>query len=61
LLSILRTRSILLKAKNELVAICPTYLNTQLAKKFIDQLENAYNHSKYRVGNKLIKLPKIKD
>ena len=61
LLSILRTRSILMQTKSELIAICPKYLNTQLAKKFIDQLEETVDHCKYRVGHTLVKLPNPKD
>jgi hypothetical protein len=61
LLSVLRTRSILIQTKNELIASCPKYLNTQKAKKFIDQLEESVAQSKYFIGNKAIKIPKIKE
>jgi hypothetical protein len=59
-LSMLRTRAILLKTKDELTSICPNYLSTQLAKRFIDQLEQACNQSKYELNNALIKLPKLR-
>lgn len=61
LLSVLRTRSILVQTKNELIAICPRYLSTQKAKKFIDQLEERVAESKYFVGRASIKLPKARD
>jgi hypothetical protein len=61
LLSVLRTRSILIQTKNELIASCPKYLSTQKAKKFIDQLEESVAQSKYFIGNKAIKIPKIKE
>lgn len=61
LLSVLRTRSILIQTKNELIASCPRYLSTQKAKKFIDQLEESVAQSKYYIGNKVIKIPKIKE
>lgn len=61
LLSMLRSRAILLKTQEELVAISPKYLNTQQAKKFIDQLELSIEKSKYKVGGQWLKLPKIKD
>lgn len=61
LLSILRTRSIMLQVKNELISICPNYLNTSLAKKFIDQLEDSVEHSKYHVGRTTLKLPNPKE
>ena len=57
----LRSRAILLKTQEELVAISPKYLNTQQAKKFIDQLELSIEKSKYKVGSQWLKLPKIKD
>lgn len=59
-LSMLRTRAILLKTKDELTSICPNYLSTQLAKRFIDQLEQACNQSKYELNNVFIKLPKLR-
>ena len=61
LLSVLRTRSILIQTKNELIAICPRYLSTQKAKKFIDLLEERVAQSKYFVGRASIKLPKTRD
>ncbi|MFM7596236.1 MAG: hypothetical protein ACKO4Y_08670 [Flavobacteriales bacterium] len=61
LLSVLRTRSILLQMKNELIAISPTYLSTRDAKKFIDELEESLAQSKYAIGNKTIKIPRLKE
>jgi hypothetical protein len=61
LLSVLRTRSILMQTKNELIAICPKYLSTTKAKKFIDQLEERVAQSKFYVGKTAIKLPKARE
>lgn len=61
LLSVLRTRSILMQTKNELIAICPKYLSTPKAKKFIDQLEERVAQSKFYVGKTAIKLPKARE
>jgi hypothetical protein len=61
LLSVLRTRSILVQTKNELIAICPKYLSTQKAKKFIDQLEERVAQSKFYVGRTAVKLPKARE
>jgi hypothetical protein len=61
LLSVLRTRSILMQTKNELIAICPKYLSTPKAKKFIDQLEERVAQSKFYVGETAIKLPKARE
>jgi len=61
MLSILRTRALLLQLKKELVANCAKYLSSTDAKRFIEELEKAFAKSKYTVGNKQIKLPKLKD
>jgi hypothetical protein len=60
-LSLLRTRSLVNQLKKELVANAAIYLPSSDAKRFIDEIEGAFNKSKYRVGDKTVKLPKIKD
>ncbi|MFM7723835.1 MAG: hypothetical protein ACKO7O_03505 [Bacteroidota bacterium] len=60
-LSLLRTRTLVLQLKKELVANAAKYLPASEAKRFIDEIEDAYNTSKYRVSEKSVKLPKIKD
>lgn len=61
LLSALRTRSILLELRKELVQYATVYLTNSETKKFIDVLDDAIQKSLIKVGNKLIKLPKIRD
>jgi hypothetical protein len=60
-LSLLRTRALMIQLKKELVANAAKYLPASDAKRFIDEIENAYNKSKFRVGEKAVKLPKIRD
>jgi hypothetical protein len=50
-----------MQTKNELIAICPKYLSTQKAKKFIDQLEERVAQSKFYVGRTAVKLPKARE
>lgn len=61
LLSLLRTRTIMLQLKRELVSYSAKYLPQPLAKKFIDELELISNKAKYQVGDTFLKAPKIKD
>jgi hypothetical protein len=61
LLSALRTRSILLQVRKELIQYATVYLTNAEAKKFIDALDLAIQKSAMKVGTKPIKLPKLKD
>ena len=60
-LSILRTRSLVNQLKKELVTQASLYLDPTEAKRFIDAMDGALNNTKYTVGDRFIKLPKIKD
>jgi len=60
-LSILRTRSLVNQLKKELVTQASIYLDPTEAKRFIDAMDSALNNTKYMVGDRFIKLPKIKD
>ena len=60
-LSILRTRSLVNQLKKELVTQASIYLDPTEAKRFIDAMDGALNNTKYTVGDRFIKLPKIKD
>lgn len=61
LLSALRTRSILMQVRKELIQYATVYLTNAEAKKFIDALDLAIQKSVMKVGTKPIKLPKLKD
>lgn len=61
LLSALRTRSMLIQLRKELVQYATVYLTNAEAKKFIDALDNAIQKSTMKIGIKPIKLPKIRD
>jgi len=61
LLSALRTRSMLIQLRKELVQYATVYLTNVEAKKFIDALDNAIQKSTMKIGIKPIKLPKIRD
>jgi hypothetical protein len=61
LLSVLRTRTLIMQLKKELISHAAKYLEQSTAKLFIDDIEMAVNKAKYRVGEKIIKLPKIRD
>lgn len=60
-LSLLRTQALVIQLKKELVANAAKYLSSSDAKRFIDEIENAFNKTKYRVNETTVKLPKIKD
>lgn len=59
-LSLLRSRGIMLRIKTELTAYSPKYLPPNMARTFIDALDNSVNKVTYKVGQKVIKMPKIK-
>lgn len=61
LLSALRTRSILMQVRKELIQYATVYLTNAETKKFIDALDLAIQKSVMKVGTKPIKLPKLKD
>ena len=61
MLSMLRTQALLVQLKKELISNAAKYLDQSIAKQFIDEIEMVINKTKYRVGEKLVKLPKIKD